>query len=127
MTAQTLTLADFLLARIAEDEETAQDATNDGHRWLVEEETISLWPDDLDPASGVMLFPRKAHAYHAATWEPARVLAECEAKRRMVERLATEARTTAQIVSVATLASDMLTLLAQPYADHPDFRPEWRA
>jgi hypothetical protein len=44
--------------------------------------------------------------------EPAHVLAECEAKRQIIER---------HLYLQGTLA-----LLALPYADHPDYREDWR-
>jgi hypothetical protein len=62
-------------------------------------------------------------AFMAGPGHPARVLAEAEAKRRMVDEC------------VSTLgdnddgywpAKQTLRLLALPYADHPDYREEWR-
>jgi hypothetical protein len=68
---------------------------------------------------------------HIARHDPARVLAECEAKRQIVEDFqvlhrdyrethseTTEARRFQAMVTVARLAS--------VYADHPDYREEWR-
>jgi HEAT repeat protein len=83
-------LAAFLLARIAEDEADAKDAEN-------------YFPDDGP-------FVR---------WDSARVLAECEAKRRIVERVSDVAWATYSVRDV------VLELLALPYADHPDYRKEW--
>lgn len=59
---------------------------------------------------------------HIAKWDPARVVAECEAKRALVQFLdldddAGEGRYVAERV---------LALLALPYADHPEFRQEWK-
>lgn len=135
-----MTLTEFLLARIAEDEEIARDATNDGHRWLVQEETIELWPDDLEPATGVMHFPRKAHAYHAATWNPERVLAECAAKRRIVASFNFSnidlsavdfwlEPDHADLVPPPGIEAEIVAAkcMAMPFSDHPDWREEWRA
>lgn len=103
MMTDTLTLADFLLARIAEDEEDVTNARYDpsDHWWL---------PDA---------------AY------PKRLLAECEAKRRIVERgRLTEAWIpTTDERSIGAINANRFTLqhLALPYADHPDYREEWRA
>ena len=133
---------EFLLARIAEDEADAQDASDDGHRWLVEEETIGLWPDDRDPADGFMHFPRKAHAYHAARWHPGRVLAECEAKRAVMAEHALVPETYGWYMGkMADYGCGIcderdgliygagpcptVQTLAAVYADHPDYRPEW--
>jgi len=82
-------LAEFLLARIAEDEaayESAYVAYLDG-------------------------FP----------FTPTRVLAECETKRRIVELCAYWQRPVDGLDG-----EDILRLLALPYADHPDYREEWR-
>ena len=49
-----------------------------------------------------------------ARHDPARVLAECEAKRQIVQN----AQDPGDDLFVA--------ILALPYADHPDYREEWR-
>lgn len=98
-------LAEFLLARIAEDE--------------------AWW-----------------HARHEVDPQvPRRMLAECEAKRRIVawcgerERIhvpvfasdADAARASEFVPGGLSHPADsvVLRLLALPYADHPDYRPEW--
>lgn len=86
---QTLTLTDFLLQRIAEDEAEVQNA-------LALHGSGTTW--------------RLGHAL-----DPARVLAECEAKRRTVEWLVMEPRD-----------EQPLRFLALPYADHEDYREEWK-
>jgi len=99
-------LAEFLLARAAEDE-----ATNAGlahHHFC---------PDN---------------PCHCGL--TARILRECEAKRRIVglcmETLAVEIPgfpvDTAGFEEARSLASATLRALALPYADHPSFREEWR-
>ena len=97
MTA-TLTLTDFLLARIAEDEAD-----------------LRLGGEYMDP------------------FNPPRLLAECEAKRRIVERYARKvarserfpALTQDEADARAVLRATLLDL-AMPYADHEDFQEEWR-
>lgn len=101
-------LTEFLLARIAEDEAVAHKATvptvfEPLLRWML------LAGDDSNMPGAVLA-------------EPSRVLAECEAKRRIVSRIATadphpDARYMLDLV---------LRLLALPYADHPGYREEWR-
>ena len=94
MGTATLTLTDFLLARIAEDEANAD---------------CVVWDN------GGMNF----EPYHA------RVLAECEAKRRIVKSFAAGAPYQRGTDNYAT--TRMVTrLLALPYADHPDYRDEWK-
>lgn len=88
-------LTEFLLARIAEDERAA-------HR-------IAL-PLALTGAKGAVV-------------GPGRVLAECEAKRRIV---AEANRFEGDDDPGAHVLVGVLELLALPYADHPDYREEWR-
>lgn len=58
---------------------------------------------------------------HQCRHDPARMLAEVEAKRRVVDRYAwlREHGDTGD-------AAWVLPLLGLPYADHPDYRPAWR-
>lgn len=60
-------------------------------------------------------------ADHVVSWNPARVLGEIDAKRRIVERFAwlCEHGDTGGTAWV-------LPLLALPYADRPGYREEWR-
>lgn len=87
-------LTEFLLARIAEDERAARAAG-----------TAS------SGALAVALLPEPTRL-HVMTWAPNRVLAECEAKRRIVTLISSPGMQT-------------LRLLALPYEDHPDYQPEW--
>lgn len=80
MSTATLTLVDFLYARIAEDEKDAIITWGEGD-----------WPWKV--------------------W----ILRECEAKRRIVEDQA----------SIYEAHNLVLQLLAQSYADYPDYRQEW--
>jgi hypothetical protein len=134
---QAVTLTEFLLARIAEDEEAA-------------DQSVQL-PSGLlhigSPDTPLIL-----------VWSPARVLAECEAKRRIVEwhekwpvlvqtepKMETDPtdirgytmRMTQQIqwqtereyfrrFGEAPPSGPILRLLAAVYADHPDYREEWK-
>lgn len=92
MTAENLT--DFLLARIAEDEEAARE-------WCA-----VLLSRELEQGSE----PFDFEAVHGPG-DPIRVLAECEAKRRIVEWLP---------------EWTVLRLLALPYVGHPHYDEEWR-
>jgi len=102
-----MTLTEFLLARIAEDEALARSAAGrtsaEGDEpWRLSEE----W-EDIDGYTGYVVV------------DPARVLAECEAKRNLIG-LATDR------LFDRTYSSEILGILALPYADHPDYRDEWR-
>ena len=92
-----MTLTDFLLARIAEDEALAHRVFEDEGTWF----SVTL----------------------------SRVLAECEAKRRIV-RMRQNAKAFVDEVVVGMLIAKTLDAalahLALPYADHPDYRQEWK-
>lgn len=104
------TLTDFLLARIAEDEAAASRAGSHNG--------VGVYANDN---------------YGCLLVQPARVLAECEAKRRVIDA-AWECQEMLDIEhhlrdrSELEAAGDYpatLRHLAQPYADHPDFDPSW--
>ncbi len=145
-----MTLVDFLLARIAEDEADAKFAVepDSGHgEWQWDEAAGCVWngtgqaaASNLDGAGGTdgRLFDAGPHI---ARHDPARVLAECEAKRRIVHRISHgDSPPTVSLLEVdlnswptpwfepesENLAHDVLRLLAHSYRDHPDFDPAWR-
>jgi hypothetical protein len=145
---RTMTLTEFLLARIAEDEETAERTGGSRKRWEKES-----YPGHRESVGYRMRFPGPSHirdwshepgpgsGYFAVTehcerFDPARVLAECEAKRRIVEE---HARVWVNPLHAPDPAMQRymhkgrtnglyfaLQALALPYADHPDYREEWR-
>lgn len=69
-------------------------------------------------------------------WSPDRLLADVEAKLRIVALMAviiegydrrhSHGRPTKEHPSVRHNAEMTLRLLAMPFADHKDYRPEWR-
>jgi hypothetical protein len=126
-----MSLAEFLLARIAEDEADARDAFYDGQVWVPEEEAVVAADKDLD---AVLFLDRKRDAIHAANWAPARVLAECEAKRRIVEHWKSTVEwaedpgcdSPDRYLMVAAGLYEAMRHLAEPSADHETFQPEWR-
>ena len=100
-----MTLTDFLLARIDDDEAAASRAGS-----------FAPWSE-----------PFQIDNYGHLTVQPDRVLADCEAKRQLVEdwqmhaqQEGPEARTVARVLLSA------LCVLAVPYADHPDYDESWR-
>jgi hypothetical protein len=132
-------LTEFLLARIAEDEQDARDASFRSADWAVAERR-AVWGEDLDdtvladgkplaelPGPGCSLA-----AEHIVRWAPARVLAECEARRRIVTDVAPDVDSMSSAYVDATdegadwPAERLLRLLAVPYADHPDYLDEWK-
>jgi hypothetical protein len=95
-------MAAYLLERIAEDERVAREA--------VPEHPGPWYPGDHSDAAVV----------HVARWDPDRVLIECEAKRRIVERCQSVLTQGAM-----DLAEEVLQRLVQVYAERPDFPLEW--
>jgi len=94
-------LVDFLLARIAEDE-GANRRGPEPESWC-------------DRGGGL-------HLSHA------RVAAECEAKRRIVEPWSSDphSENNWRFGIHAAAHEVVLRFLALPWADHPDYRSEWR-
>lgn len=111
-----MTLTEFLLARIVEDEARATLVLDSPPKW-----TMTVYPHD---GEGVTL--------EAGPMHPARVLAECEAKRRNVDHFTSSApggdgeAETYWFEGFRSAMEFVLWKMAQPYADHPDYREEWR-
>jgi Family of unknown function (DUF6221) len=121
-------LVAFLNARLDEDEAAAKAAleqsTEEGTRW---------WFDDAAPET-----PRE---FHVARWDPARVLREVEAERKILDFAFRNAAAIdgewgdgheAEDIR-AGMCSDcgneaaayVLKPLAAVYSDHPDYQQEW--
>jgi hypothetical protein len=105
---KTLTITEFLLARIADDEEAA----------------------GADP--GCECLGVQFGIGHGPVC-PERVLAECEAKRRIVEEHPDYggygescARCAESSIDLAPWPCPTLRALASVWSDHPDYREEWR-
>lgn len=119
----TVTLTEFLLARVAEDEAVAGE-THGEHRWIE--------PDDIHGDSWVIT---EGDVEFVAYMTPDRVLAECEAKRRIVEMHKPYRRIIGVGCDVCIGSAPFpfpdhpcptLRLLALPYAGHPDYDEEWK-
>lgn len=134
-------LVEFLRAREDEREQLARDASGPARsdRWWAEpwfDGTASR--SDLWARVGGQLTGRgaleNAHAEHIARHDPARVLADVAAKRRIIE-LHTGGHECSTYdhngeIDNCTWCIDSwdcstLRLLALPHADHPDYRSEW--
>lgn len=117
MSAATLTLTDFLLARITEDEAVARDLIAEGP-WAEFHER------DMNG-------PTRDDEYSALDIGAGRVLAECEAYRKIVKRHRPMANDTGALhICHDEVADDTdcveLRALAAIYAGHPDYRDEWK-
>jgi hypothetical protein len=111
-------LTDFLLARIAEDEAVARAARE--HEYLSAARDASPLRWVKDPLG------------YGTIWvNSGRVLAECEAKRRIVTALAVREEFGAGLDSPEDKAAtwalrESCKALAVVYADRPGYREEWR-
>lgn len=107
-----MTITEFLLARIAEDEAAASER--------IDREVLLMRRDGLSDTTRDNL---------PASWR--RPLADCEAKRRIVAlhddalKLELERRD-ASAAGADLMHHDVLCALASVHADHPDFDPAWR-
>ncbi|MGP4085473.1 DUF6221 family protein [Streptomyces sp. KR55] len=154
----TADLVAFVRARLDEDERIAHAASwadeanawhaepspfgarDNGQRWFIEDAMDDGVVTHVDPAAS----DDEGVARHIARHDPARVLAEIDAKRRILaehqpdrfgdcttcagpEDFDDDAdghRTWSR--SAKPFPCPTLRLLALPYADHPDYREEWR-
>lgn len=147
-------LVEFLNARIADDKREARAAisgqADPENGWGVEGRAVT-------PHVGII--HEGVQRAHVAKWNPARVLAECEAKRRIVELheswpVLVQQQPTFEPIDDADPSrltirasqqlawlteqeyrdrfgdepptAPMIRVLALMYADHPDWREEWR-
>ena len=127
----------FLRARLDDDAALAL-AASPGPWHPDEEHDEVLAVDDIVVAEGFALSGRQLRATvdHIARHDPARVLAEVDAKRRVIG----EYESVAYSLSVAgpntpphgllegatNVLRRTLETLALPYADHPDYQDTWR-
>lgn len=141
-----MTLTEFLLARIAEDETVARAAVgtaalaNQTGKWqfkhvrdqygstqivfAVAERGVMTQAADMTTA-----WESDERGRHIVRWDPARVLAECEAKRRIMGlHWTNDPAGPAPICNLCLYKPpcETLTYLALPYADHPDYDESWR-
>ena len=106
-------LADFLLARIDEESSLAEAAARDA-------EALAPITDDLRADPG------DHRLQHMFLWSPARVLAECEARRRIVQDYLAQLGSHRSGWDARTPRDLPLRALGLPYAAHPDYRQDWR-
>ena len=130
-----MTIAEFLLARIAEDEE--REVRKYRHRddllWGCRVSTHSFDPQyvTITPPSGGCPVKMTEAEFRERYTEPApdeRVLAECKAKRAII-RQASEVEALAAMGVYSEYSPYGLRYamcaLAAVYADHSDYDPEW--
>lgn len=152
-------LVTWLLEQIAEDERVARAATDGPWEW--DGEAVDVVPS----SRGVDFIARyrwvsmsdsetegvlPADGEHIADWDPARVLAECEAKRKLVELhrriwltpgapyfndahltkdpmpICCSCAPETQFRRATSWPCRTLKALALPYVDRPGYREEWK-
>ena len=108
-------LGDFILNRITDDEAAARDLLR-----RAQEVELTLrspkWLGGLVPGG---------HSWGDVELMAARVLAECESKRRILTLCGVDPHRPGALL-VRVQADAVVRLLALPYAGHPDYREEWR-
>jgi len=134
-----MNITDFLSARIDEDEAAARAATPGTWSW--EPPSGRDWPHGdeslvSDVADAVLygwgydasgIHGADEDRAHIVRWQPKRALAECEAKRRTLQR---HGGCAGEFDCGACFYDDeahcrALRELALPYADHPAYDPAW--
>lgn len=139
-------LADFLRARLDEDEEAARDAERHTASYLAMADrkadrfeppySGADWRNDYDHVFVVDTRPgshRKVRIAdcgvgafdltpHLARHDPAHVLADVQAKRRIVDHAAVYWECDSGYAEMRSVLCE----LAAVYADHPDYQSEWR-
>lgn len=136
-------LATWLLEHIADDERIAREGFSNQadpeHGWGTEDVTMAN-PEGMRPAVTVKrvvtphvgIIHEEVQRAHIVRWHPGRVLAECDAKRRMVAEAkywydkVNNQEDYPALSDRFDVAFGMLRLLALPYADRPGYRAEWR-
>lgn len=139
-------LAEFLRARLDEDEQAARRACEYASAdWHLDEEigeTVLWWPPEPHVAEnerrhGIQVTADvwrgqtiesggERIAPHIARHDPARVLREVEAKRRIIAEVLAECEG-AGYDHRRGIYGKTLRLLALPYADLPEYKKEWTA
>ena len=128
----TTDLIAWLRAQLDEDERIAVDAAllADSERWTAS--ARNGWDEIRDGRRRRVAEARNDERTHIARHDPARVLAEVEAKRRIIDRAAAfqdSTGVTLNVDSFTAIAAQMrsiLRVLATAYADCPGYREEWR-
>jgi len=148
-------LRDFIAARLDEDEQIARNASSpvpvgaDRETWSYDREGFAVrashgrWNVATrrdDPADAREIHMTDSYGQHIARHDPARVLREVAAKRRVMERHSADPTYTPvdRWYCLGCGNDDMGPLseiedcpelrdLAAPYSDHPDYRQEWAA
>jgi hypothetical protein len=128
-------LVEFLRARLDRDEQMARACS--GSPWQATPAgTVGTDPGPGDPGAGEPAFvataENGAYAEHIARHDPARVLAEVAARRRILDEyekqswILGQGHRTPELEAAQEVRERVLRLLALPHASHPAYQEEWR-
>lgn len=124
MSADTATLAEFLAARLDEDEQTARDWQR--HKQALTEQFMN------DPRRKHVRLRREpvtdaqmAEFSYTDRFDPDRMLAEVESNRRIMAEVLADCEA-GMLDPHGGIWGKTLRLLALPYADHDDYQETWR-
>lgn len=137
MSPQADDLLVFLGARFEEDHIRARAVPSCGE-WR-EAGGVLVYRDEIgwgasEDEKYIATFLHGRDAVHAARWSPARVLRDVEAKRQLLDRhqpgrygeCVTCDPDSCGCMGGGSYPCDTARLLALPYAEHPDYREEWK-
>lgn len=118
-------LVAWLRQQLDDDERMARAAADNGAEWRYSDSGI--YPSNKSRHPGALVvggygYLDEAYGEHIARHDPARVLADVDAKRRILDQCADVWAHD----RVEAFAEDVLRLLALAYADRPGYRGEWR-
>ena len=129
----TVSIRDFIAARLDEDEAAARVATEGP--WSFVGYDDSGWAVVANDEHEIVSRSGSDDATHTALHDPARVLREVQAKRDLLahaersladaDKLETIGAQPADVFTIRAPAEWTLSILAAPYSDHPDYNPEW--
>jgi len=123
-------LVAFLRARLKDDQDVAESTRQASLSWRNFDMDGEL-RDDVN-AGTVCIVPADEDRAHIARWDPQRVIAEVAAKRRIIDAWQAvyddiqEPYTGDQRMGEGFGLDHAVQCLATAYADHPDFREEWK-
>ena len=123
-----MTIVEFLRARLDEDEQAALAATPG--RWWARPQRVDRAVYSVQAVGALNGMPALGidslrDAEHIARHDPARVLADVEAKRRIVDLAANYSPELEHGDNGEWAFAEVLHQLAGPFAEHPDYDPSW--
>ncbi|WP_028478071.1 DUF6221 family protein [Nocardia sp. CNY236] len=112
-----MNIADFIVARLEEDENAAQAIDPDHRDWSYDQNSRAIRTAVPGLVAEVGDDNTHAAGHHVARHDPARILRAAYARRYMLAL--------AEVCARGNPNDRMLRCLAAPWSDHPDFQREW--